>query len=228
MSDRADGPLRSPRKPLFDRSEDQVYFKAIESLFIELRGAPFQLSPDDFDVAKLWRAEGVPLDVALATLREKITTMVEKGGEPKRRLKYYRRAVESAWQRQRELAAPGETATATEVDVAARLARLAQRVPETLPEIRRRISRLADAGGSEAVDKSLAEMDRDMLAAARDALSSEQREELESRLEASMAALAGRLGGASTTARERAEIRLLRDLTDLPFLSLFSPDSLSD
>lgn len=237
MSDPADrlpNACSRPAKPLFDRSEDHAYFRAVEALFIELRGAPFQLSPDDFKIARLWRSEGVPLDVALATLREKVTDAAEKGDEPKSRLSYYRRAVESAWKRQRELAAPGVEAKATELDVASRLARLASRVPESpsdssgksLAKIRAQLEALGSEGSAEEVDKALADIDRDMLKTARRDLAEEQRTELASRVEAAMAALSGRLGGASSSARERAETRLLRDMLDLPLLSLFSPDAL--
>lgn len=235
MSDPADGhpdASSSPTRPLFDRSEDHAYFRAVEALFIELRGAPFQLSPDDFKIVKLWRSEGVPLDVALATLRERVTNALEKGDEPKRRLSYYRKAVEGAWTRQRELAAPGVEAKAEKLDVAARLARLAARVPaswsEPLAAIRVRVEGLDTERSAEEIDKTLAEIDRDMLEGARRSLTDAQQADLEARVEAGMAALAGRLGGASPSARGRAEVRLLRDLVGLPLLSLFSPDALED
>lgn len=218
----------APPKPLFDRSEDQAYFKAIEALFIELRGAPFQLSPDDFKIARHWRGEGVPVDIALATLREKVSNAVEKGDEPKRRLSYYRRAVESAWQRQSELAAPGAAARAEQLDVEGRLARLASRVPETLAGIRIAVEALDAEDGAEAIDRRLADLDAEMLDAARQGLTDGQRADLEEQVEAGMAALAGRLGGALKSARQRAEVRLLRDLAELPLLSLFSPDAHQD
>ena len=217
-----------PPKPLFDRSEDQAYFKAIEALFIELRGAPFQLSPDDFKISKTWRVDGVPLDVALSTLRERFAKAMEKGEEPKRRLGYYRRAVESAWQRQRELAAPGAAVHGEDLDVAARLARLAKKVPRDLDPIRRKVTDLNPGDGAEAIDRQLDALDEEMLVAVRRALTEEQQVVLDQRVEAGMAALAGRLGGASPSARQRAEIRLLRDLANLPMLSLFSPDALDD
>ncbi|MDA8019323.1 MAG: hypothetical protein MPN21_17925 [Thermoanaerobaculia bacterium] len=229
MNQHDDVPPESPAGPPFDRSEDHAYFRAIESLFIELRGAPFQLSPDDFKVAKSWRAKGVPLDVALATLREKVTGAIERGQDPKRRLSYYRQAVEQAWRRQSELQAPGSITTAQDLELAPRLARLAARLPDSLPEIRARVEALRNEnGGAEKVDTTLAEIDRDMLELARQALSAAERERLARQLRESMAALGGRLGGVSNSARDRAEIRLLRDLANLPFLSLFSPDALED
>lgn len=226
-----------PPKPLFDRSEDHAYFQALEKLFIELRGAPFQLSPDDFKIAKHWRAEGIPLDVALSTLREKVEAAVEKGEEPKRRLSYYRRAVEGAWKRQGELLAPAAEAARPEIDVASRLDRLAARVPESLPAIRSRLADLgheareasgAADGSAEAVDQRLAALDQEMLDAARESLTEAERDDFEERVESAMAALSGRLGGASASARQRAETRLLREIAGLPLLSLFSPDALDD
>jgi hypothetical protein len=227
----------TPLRPLFDRSEDHAYFQAIEALFIELRGAPFQLSPDDFKITKAWRGEGVPLDVALTTLREKVSQASDEGDDPKRRLSYYRRAVERAWQRQRELAAPGAAATAEALDVAPRLSRLASRVPPSLPQIRQRIDQLltelmielmTEHLSAEEVDLALGEIDQAMLDAAREALTDSASTELAERVAQSLAALAGRLGGTSESARSRVEPRLLRDLAGLPLLSLFSPDALED
>lgn len=219
----------SPSRPRFDRSEDHAYFRAVEKLFIELRGAPFQLSPDDFDVVKEWRAGGVPLDVALGTIREIVERAIDEDADPKRRLSYYRRAVEKAWQRQRELAAPAAEAVAESLDIDARLGRLADAVPDRLPEIRRRLRGLrreAKGESAEAVDSALASIDAEMLEQVRSVLTDEELSDLERRTAASLQALSGRLGGGSDEARRRVEVRLLRDVAGLPLLSLFSPDAL--
>ena len=40
---------------------DQAYFQAIEETFVRLRGAPLLLSPADWQVARRWHRDGVPL-----------------------------------------------------------------------------------------------------------------------------------------------------------------------
>lgn len=212
--------------PPFDRSPDHRYFRAIERLFIELRGAPLQLSPDDFAVAKEWRADGIPLDVALATLREVASRAVEKEEDPKRRLRYYRRAVEKAWERQRELEAPGASPEARSLDLAERLGRLAAALPE-LPgrdELAAEINALE--GSAETVEEALEDLDAELLERAEESLDDAARGELEERLEASLAALRGRLGGASEETKTRLRRELLRRVAGVPVLSLFSPEAM--
>ncbi len=48
---------------MFPQSDDYRFFKAIEAEFIRLRITPLQPSPDDFQIAKAWRAAGAPLEL---------------------------------------------------------------------------------------------------------------------------------------------------------------------
>ena len=44
------------------------YFRAIETAFIGLRGAPLLLSPTDWQTAREWYRQGIPLEVVCDVL----------------------------------------------------------------------------------------------------------------------------------------------------------------
>src|SRR4051812_10632108 len=117
--------------------DDAAYFRAIEDVFVRLRGAPLLLSPADFQVASRWRQAGVPLALVEATLEEVFTRRRERGAKSRiNSLRYCAPAVESAWAEVLDLQGPRRRDTSAEpvVDAAARVHALADEVDRELPD----------------------------------------------------------------------------------------------
>lgn len=210
----------------FAASEDHEYFLAIEDVFIRLRGAPLLLSPEDWRVAKRWREEGIPLTLVERTLEEVFEKRrLRQAEDPVQSLRYVKRAVEGAWKEIRQLTAPGETEEAPVFDLPGRLEALAAALPDALEDRSGWAERITGLEGPvEKVEARLSELDRELLSAARETLSAEDRQAIETEVEGSLAALAGRLTPEQTE-RSRRELtrRLERDRLGLPWLSLFGP-----
>ena len=226
--------------PPFDRSEEHEYFTTIESAFLELRGAPFQLSPDDYRVCREWRAEGIPSELVIRTLREVVERQLRQEVEIKRRLRYYRKPVAEAWATRKRLSAPemsrggapGAQASAESLDLAARLRRLGSALPREnwAGAARRDLEELAElvAAGEpvdgEVVEERLETLDAELVRRAEVALGADARERLGERLEATLGTLRGRLGHADVgRSRERLYQELVRREQRVPLLSLFGP-----
>src|SRR3954452_25306063 len=132
MSATADGP-----------DPDHAYFQAVEEIFVELRGSPLLLSPTDWQVARRWHQEGIPLDLVRRTLEEVFAKRRERGAKGKiSSLRYCAPAVEAAWGDLRELTAPGHRVEAPASEVAPRVAALAAALPQDL-DLAARIAALA-------------------------------------------------------------------------------------
>ena len=116
----------------FESSEAHRYFRELEDFFIDLRGAPLQLSPADWQVSKRWYERGIPLSHVKRVLEEVFTRRRERGAEGLVTLRYCRKPVEAQWQEVEEMRATGERAAAPRLDVAARLAALADALPAEL------------------------------------------------------------------------------------------------
>jgi hypothetical protein len=219
----ADPPGGNP----FDTGAAHRYFRELEDAFIELRGAPLELSPADWQVAKRWYERGIPLDHVRKVLAEVLTRRRERGAEGFVTLRYCRRAVESSWRAVEALRAPGEREVVDAVDVGARLAALAAALPATLPDRAALAARiLALAGDTESVEAALAGLDREILARQEAALSPAERREVEARVEETVAGLFGHLfAGDVDRARDRLRRQVLRRHLGLPVLSLFSPEA---
>lgn len=215
----------------FRRSAAQEYFQAIEATFIALRGAPLLLAPDDWQVARRWYNDGIPLRLVEQTLREIFEKRRRKEGEDGKRelvtLRYCRRAVERAWRKRRELTAPAARGEAPTMDPKARLNALAAALPEGLPgreDLAERI--VAVSGDAEAIEARLAELDAEALERAEEGLDDAQRSELAEHVEKSLTPLRQRLpeDGLERAAKLLRE-QVVRRLTALPVLSLFSPEA---
>ena len=154
---------------------DHAYFQAIEEVFVALRGAPLLLSPADWQVARRWHREGVPLDLVKQTLAEVFEKRKERGAKGKiSSLRYCAPAVEAAWAEQRELAAPGHRVEAPAFEIAPRLAALAAALPLSLKDsFAARISSLG--GDPRGVEERLSALDREILEAAENGLDGETR-----------------------------------------------------
>jgi hypothetical protein len=203
---------------------DHAYFQAIEAKFVELRGAPLLLSPVDWQVASRWHREGVPLELVTRTLEELFARRKERGAKGRiSSLRYCVPAVEAAWGDLRELTAPGRRAPAPAFEAEPRLAALAAALAAD-PALAARIAALA--GEPQAIEESLAELDRGMLDRAEAGLTPDLRAEIAAAVGKTLAALAARLPAEELEkARERLSRQILRQRLGLPVLSLFSPEA---
>jgi hypothetical protein len=210
---------------------DHAYFQAVEEIFVELRGAPLLLSPADWQVARRWHQEGVPLDLLRRTLTEVFARRKERGAKGKiSSLRYCAPAVEAAWAELAALTAPGQRAAAPAFDVASRLAALAAALPSSLFSREALAARLialsGNAGDPQEVEDRLAALDREMLDAVAAGLDRDGRTEIDTAVEKTLALLRGRLPAEEIeTSRERLFRQTLRRRLGLPVLSLFSPEA---
>ena len=207
---------------------DHAYFQAIEESFVELRGAPLLLSPADWQVARRWHEEGVPLDLVRRTLAEVFARRKERDAKGKiSSLRYCAPAVDAAWEEVRELTAPGRRAEAPAFEVPPRLAALAAALPAGLPcreTFAARIS--AIEGEAQVVEDRLSALDREMLAVAEESLEAAGLAEIAETVEKTLSALSGRLPAEEMElSRERLYRQVLRRRLGLPLLSLFSPEA---
>lgn len=206
--------------------EDHAYFQAIEEIFVRLRGAPLLLSPADWQVARRWHRDGVPLDLVRRALEEVFAKRKERGAKGRiSSLRYCAPAVEAAWAELRELTAPGERLEAPSFDPSSRLRALAAALP---PELSGRLAAqiVSLQGDPQEIEEALAVLDREMLAAAAGSLEDAARNEVEAAVEKTVAGLRGRLPADELErSRERLTWQVLRQRLALPVLSLFSPEA---
>jgi len=208
--------------------EDHAYFQAIEEIFVRLRGSPLLLSPADWQVARRWHRDGVPLDLVRRALEEVFAKRKERGAKGKiSSLRYCASAVEAAWEELRELTAPGERLEAPVFDPSSRLQALAKALPPELPGREGLATRIAAlAGDPQKIEEGLALLDREMLATVATSLENMTRSEVEAAVEKTMAGLRGRLSAEELErSRERLTWQVLRQRLALPVLSLFSPEA---
>ncbi len=205
--------------------DERDYFRSIEERFIQLRGAPLLLSPADYQVAKRWWAEGVPLAVVHGALEEVFARRSERGaGSPVQSLRYCASAVEAAWTRSRELARADQRQTAEPVELAPRLAALAAAIPDLVPEADSWREEVSGIGGdTEEVEAALAELDARLLRAVSESLDPDQRAAVERRVESGLAALGERIAASELeSSRGRLFEQAIRRELRLPVLSLFA------
>ncbi len=113
-------------------ADDHAYFQAIESSFIRWRGAPLLLSPSDWQLARQWHRQGIPLELVLETLEQVFVTRQARGAKGRvQGLRYCAPAVEKAWSARQELMATGERQAPPKLDLTERLHGLAKTLMET-------------------------------------------------------------------------------------------------
>ncbi len=216
-----------------DQSPESRYHRAIEDVFIDLRGSPLQFAPKDYHIAREWYEEGIPLDMVERTVREVFARREARKDEEKDKkvwsLAYCQRAVKAAWRRQQELQAPAAGGGEEELDLAVRLRRLAAALPAGLTDRDAVVERIrALEGDAETIEGRLTELDREVVAAATAGLSPPEVEAVEQELAASRDALAGRLPAEELErAGDRLREEILRRRLGLPVLSLFAPEAVS-
>jgi hypothetical protein len=207
---------------------DHAYFRAIEEVFIRLRGAPLLLSPTDWQIARDWHRAGIPLDLVCVTLEEVFRQRAETGKTGSvRSLKYCRSAVEKAWAARQELAAPAGRGEHVEMDIGARLQSLAAALPAALPERDRRCRQILELeGGIQDVEHELSLLDRRLMEELRSGITPELTAEIERDVAAVLARLETRLPADERPAvRDRLFEQAVRRRSGLPVLSLFSPEA---
>lgn len=212
-------------------SEEHRYFRAIEAVFIALRGAPLLLSPSDWRVAQGWYRQGIPLDLVTRGLADIFAKRAERGATGfVSSLRYCGRAIEALWAEAREL--QGAAASRREqpaFDGEARLEALAAALPATLVDREHWVAALlacADGAGSEATEAALEALDRELLAAVLADLDAATRSALESEVEVAVTRLGDRLtGDDQARTRERLTRDRVRRRLGLPVLSLFAPEA---
>lgn len=205
--------------------DEHAYFRAIEERFIELRGAPLLLSPADYQVAKRWWSEGIPLEVVCGALEEAFARRAERGAAgPVQSLRYCAPAVEAAWQGARDRRRADRRETVAPLDVEARLEALAAALPDSLADVERWRSRVrALSGSADQVEGRLAELEARLLVAVAEGLQPAERVALAERVERGLGALDRRVGEAELeTTRSRLFEQALRRARGLPVLSLFA------
>jgi hypothetical protein len=204
---------------------DHSYFQAVEEIFVELRGAPLLLSPADWQVARRWHQDGVPIGLVRSTLEDVFAKRKERGAKGKiSSLRYCAPAVEAAWADLRELTVPGHRVEAPAFESAPRLAALAAALPGDFRGFTERI--VALSGDPQEIEERLSALDREMLDRAEESLSGDLRAEVQAAVDKTLAALGGRLPAAELeTSRDRLVRQTLRRKLGLPVLSLFSPEA---
>ncbi len=243
-------------KPRDASASDHAYFQALEAAFIRLRGAPLLLSPADWQVAKGWRREGVPLELVVRVMERVFERRAETGEKTGiRSLRYFRSAVAGAWQRILELGGGEKERLAEPVDISDRLERLAAALPTrsglleapasesdqlskllrvslagaiagAVEELAKQI--LSLTGSASTVEGALQRLDRAFMDRLREGLDAPTLTALEESLQESLVALSERMGGDTHDQTLGLLLRRrLRQELELPVLSLFSPEARS-
>jgi len=229
MSATPDGDdARVASSPSRDQSADEEsrYFRAIEDVFVRLRGAPLLLSPEDYRVAARWRREGVPLRLVESTLEEIFARRRDRGAKGRiNSLRYCAPAVDAAWAEVQALTGPArrEPAAVDGDAVAARTAELADALPASLAGRDAFAARIrALSGEPEKVEQDLRALDDEVVAAAESALDPAARARLDAEVEAILEGLRERFPE-DELASLRVQLRRqrLRRLVGLPLLTLF-------
>jgi len=226
MSATADGGPRDPEPRQGEPASDDTgaYFRAVETAFVRLRGAPLLLSPADYQVAARWHREGVPLRLVEATLEEVFAKRKERGAKGRiNSLRYCTQAVDAAWAEVKELQGPARRTVETAAPVEERVASLAEALPAALAGRESWVTRLlALRGTPEAVEAELRALDGELLVAAEATLDAGARLRLDAEVEAIVEGLRDRFPDAELAAlRGQLRRQRLRRAVGLPALSLF-------
>lgn len=222
--------MSSTEEPEPGTADDQAYFRAIEDRFLALRGRATLLSAEDWQTARAWRRLGVPIELVLRVLEDLFARQRER--RPKREissLRYFRAAVEAAFEEQLELAAGGGRVVADPgPPVTERLARLAAAIPAGLPGASALSSAIVGLTGPvEEAEAELARIETRRLGELESALDAAARAGVEARVDRALGAARIALPAEQlAAARARLVRQALRELAGLPVLSLFSPVAL--
>jgi hypothetical protein len=209
-----------------ETSEAQAYFRAVETAFLALRRTPLLLSPADWRVARGWFEAGVPLDLVRETLRELYARRRERDPEARiQSLRYFDRAVRSAWKAWQETRGPHFAPGPEETPAATgeRLEALARRLPKSLPDHEAWQERIRSLSGSlREIEEALGALDVELLERLDREVEPAMRGDIERTVDEAIARLAVRTGPEDRAAlRSQLFRRELRRRLDLPLLTLF-------
>ncbi|MEO8277229.1 MAG: hypothetical protein ABI639_13530 [Thermoanaerobaculia bacterium] len=219
--------------------EDHAYFLAIEKSFLGLRQQAVLLSAADWQVAQGWHRLGVPPELVHDVMARLFERQQTRKGRAISGLRYFRAAVENAWEESQAMQAGGRAELDPPLPLSVRLTNLAAHVPVELPQRDRWLAALAALAGSAAsgtpllpddqVEESLQDLDRDFVATLLDELSPAEKSAQAAQVEEALARLRGRLAADEIEiARARLAGQLARRHFHAPVLSLFSPEARLD
>ncbi|MBZ0111537.1 MAG: hypothetical protein K8J08_03680 [Thermoanaerobaculia bacterium] len=220
------------------KTSRREYFQAIEELFIDLRGAPLLLSPADWQVAKKWHGEGIPLATVEEAVREIFARRDERrDGDRINSLRYCKSAVEKAWHDLQEIRGPGLHAqsqhaggegpggslmSSPQTSLSDRLLRLADSLPASLTDREIWQNRITELTGDvDAIEKELVRLDHRLLEELEGNLSDAERRRLCEEVERALDRVRSRLAVAELNAlRNRLMRQRIRKELEVPMLSL--------
>jgi hypothetical protein len=209
-------------------AEDQAYFRRIEEAFLALRGRATLLSAEDWRVAQGWHRAGVPAELVVAVMEQLFARQRER--KSKRgisSLRYFRRAVEAAWDEMLALTAGARALPERALSASERLAALADALPGEPPEARAAAAQVRSLDGPlDRIETELARIEAELLEGLGTKLDEGERREMEQRIARALESRRGELSGEElATLSERLRRQELRRRFGLPMLSLFAPEA---
>ncbi len=210
--------------------EDHAYFQTIERVFLGLRRKAALLTAADWQEAQAWHRQGIPVELIQDVMEKLFERQQAKKGRTISGLRYFRAAVEAAWEELLALKAGGRAEEVVPLPVATRLANLAASLPASLPQRERWTTALAAIQAAAPppgeAEVALRALDAELLQALRAGLDGGERQAAAAQVEQALARLRGRLAEDELAiASERLADQLLRRRFDSPVLSLFSPEA---
>jgi len=210
--------------------EDHAYFLKIERTFLGLRKKAALLTPADWQEAQGWHRQGVPVALIQDVMEKLFERQAARKGRTISGLRYFRAAVEAAWEELSALKAGGRAEEAVALPVEARLANLAASLPRALPLRPRWAAALADlaarGGPASEVEEALRALDAELLQALEASLSPAEGKALADQVEQALTRLRGRLAEDEIAiASARVLEQSLRRHFEVAVLSLFSPEA---
>jgi hypothetical protein len=210
--------------------EDHAYFLTIERAFLGLRKKATLLTAADWQEAQAWHRQGIPVELVQDVMEKLFERQRARKGRSISGLRYFRAAVEAAWEEMLALKAGGRAEEAVALPISSRLANLAASLPQALPQRSKwtaAIAAMADKGAPPSeVEEALRALDAELLTALDAGLDVARRQALADQVGQALARLRGRLPEDELAiASVRVTEQLLRRRFEAPVLSLFSPEA---
>lgn len=183
------------------------------------------LSPADWQTARAWRDQGIPIRVVIEALESVFERRRERGSQRRvSSLAYCAPAVEEAWQEISDLMAAGAHMEPIPIDARERLDALASALPASLTLSAEISDALAGIDGpAEEIERALQALDRRMMELAEAELDETRLDEIRTRAGAALARTRPGSAERDTTAVvSRLYREFLRRQLELPTLSLFT------
>ncbi len=208
-----------------EKGTDHSYFQDLERAFIRLRGAPLLLSPADWQMAKEWHEQGIPVDLVERVIGEVLEARRSReGGAHIVTLRYFRKPVENAWKSLAALRATGLRGEADDFDAQKRLQGLADALPRSWrgsEELKTTI--LGLEGDPELIEKALVSLEDDLLERLEQELGEVRSEEMDRAISTTLAGLGTAVEASEIEmTRKRLKREAIRRHYELPELSLFA------